>query len=192
MKRTAQVASAAGLVALTASCMTPQPPGPGDGYLCCNMRTDGSWISDGNYLESGKTMIPFGSPVTFRSFGDYRVNVEVNGRRQSIGNDYSRDLAMEVFARRYIVKDDPRPKVAAAPEKIRRAIESARVTTGMTREQVITAVGYPMSSENPHLDSSPWKFWLWSFSRFDVHFDGDGRVVKVDGDDETLKMAYLP
>lgn len=32
------------------------------GYLCCNMRTDGSWISDINYDESGKTMIPDASP----------------------------------------------------------------------------------------------------------------------------------
>jgi hypothetical protein len=190
MNRTALVASAA-VVALTASCMTAQPD-PGDGYLCCNMRTDGKWISDANYLESGKTMIPFGTPVRFNSYGSYRLNVEVNGKRQSIGNDYSRDLAMDVFARRYIVQEDPRPKAAAAPEKIRRAIESARVTPGMTREQVIVAVGHPMSSENPHLDAPLWKYWLWSFSRFDVHFDGEGRVVKVASDDETLKIVYLP
>lgn len=30
------------------------------GYLCCNMRTDGDWISDINYQENGKTVIPAG------------------------------------------------------------------------------------------------------------------------------------
>jgi hypothetical protein len=190
MNRTALVSGAIAVV-LAAGCGTPQPD-PGDGFLCCNMRTDGSWISDSNYLESGKTTIPFGTPVSFMSYGNYRLNVVLNGKRQAIGNDYSRDLAMEVFARRYIVKEDPRPQVAAAPDKIRRAIESARVTPGMTREQVIVAVGYPMSSENPHLDAPLWKYWLWSFSRFDVQFDGAGRVVEVTGDDETLKTVYLP
>lgn len=190
MKRAA-LASIAILMVLSASCGTPQPD-PGDGFLCCNMRTDGEWISDSNYLESGKTMIPFGTPVSFMSYGSYRLNVVVKGKRQAIGNDYSRDLAMDVFAGRYIVKVDPRPQVAAAPEKTRRAIESARVTPGMTREQVIVAVGYPMSSENPHLDATVWKYWLWSFSQFDVHFGSDGRVVKVTGDDETLKMVYVP
>lgn len=52
---------------------------------------------------------------------------EHSNDRQSIGNDYSRDLTMEVFAKRYIVKQDLRTKVAAAPAKIKKAIESARV-----------------------------------------------------------------
>jgi hypothetical protein len=163
----------------------------GDGFLCCNMRTDGSWISDANYMESGKTMIPFGSPVKFKGFGRFRVNLEINGKRQSIGNDYSRDLSMGAFGRRYVVKEDPRPKVAAATAKIRSAIESARVTPGMSKEQVLTALGYPISSENPNLDASSWKFWLWSFSLFTVHFDGKGLVTKVEGDADTMAKVYV-
>lgn len=163
----------------------------GDGFLCCNMRTDGSWISDSNYMETGKTMIAFGTPVKFAGFGRYRVNLDINGKRQSIGNDYSRDLSMEAFARRYLVKDDPRAKVAAASPKIRSAIESARVAKGMSREQVLIALGYPISSENPNLDAPSWKYWLWSFSPYVVHFDGNGRVTKVEADAETKPKVYL-
>lgn len=162
----------------------------GQGYLCCNMRTDGSWISDINYMESGKIVIPSGTPVKFIGFGRYRVNIEIDGKRQSIGNDYSRDLTMEIFAKRYIVKEDPRTKVAAAPAKIKKAIESARVTIGMTREQVLMALGYPISSENPHLDTPSWKYWLWSFSLFEVYFGDNGRVTKVTGDEDTLRKIY--
>ena len=164
----------------------------GQGYLCCNMRTDGSWISDSNYMESGKRVIPFGTPVKFIGFGRYRVHIEIDGKRQSIGNDYSRDLTMEAFARRYIAKDDPRTKVAVAPAKIKKAIESARVTRGMTREQVLIALGYPISSENPRLDTPSWKYWLWSFSPFEVYFGSDNRVTKVTGDEDTLRKIYLP
>ncbi len=32
------------------------------GFLCCNMRTDGSWISDINYDENGKKIIPVEHP----------------------------------------------------------------------------------------------------------------------------------
>jgi hypothetical protein len=163
----------------------------GDAFLCCNMRTNGSWISDSNYMESGKTIIPFGTPAKFAGFGRYRVNIDIDGKRQSIGNDYSRDLTMDVFARRYLVKDDPRPRVAAAPPKVRSAIQSARVTKGMTREQVLIALGWPISSENPHLDAATWKYWLWSFSPFTLHFDANGRLAKIETDAETLTKVWL-
>jgi hypothetical protein len=165
---------------------------PESGYLCCNMRSDGSWISDSNYLEAGKTIVPLGTPVTVLGFGRYRVNVKINGQPQTIGNDYSRYVAMDVFAKRYVVKDDPRAQLAGMPPKIRRAVDSARVTKGMTRDQVLMALGYPMASENPHLDGPMWKYWLWTFQPFRVHFDGDGVVNRVSGSEDTLANVYLP
>lgn len=152
---------------------------PPEGHLCCNMRTDGSWISDSNYAENGKRIIPYGTPVKATGYGRYRVKVLVDGKRQEIGNDYSRDLENEEFARRYIVAEDPRAKAAGYPAKIREAIESARVTRGMTREQVLMALGYPMSSENPNLDADTWRFWLSSFDEFQVLFDAGGKVREV-------------
>jgi hypothetical protein len=162
-----------------------------DGFLCCNMRTDGKWISDINYEESGKRIIAFGTPVKVIGYGRYRVRVVIDGKVQHIGNDYSRDLKREVFARRYVVAQDPRPTVAAAPGKIRKAIESAKVTNGMTRDQVLIAVGYPVSSENPNLDVPVWRYWLWSFSPFTVYFDESGKVSKVDADADTRPKVYL-
>src|SRR6202167_6453908 len=76
------------------------------GFLCCNMRTDGSWISDINYDENGKKIIPVGTPIKVTGYGHYRVKVDINGKSQAIGNDYSRDLALDVFAKRYVVADD--------------------------------------------------------------------------------------
>ena len=50
-----------------------------DGFLCCNLRTDGSWASDSNYAESGKRVIPVGTPVRVTGYGRNRVHIEVNG-----------------------------------------------------------------------------------------------------------------
>jgi hypothetical protein len=168
-----------------------QAQAPTDGFLCCNMRTDGAWVSDSNYQEAGKRIIPFGTPVKYKGLGRYRVYIEVEGKSQAIGNDYSRDIPMEAFARRYIVSGDPRPKVSRAAPKIRGAIETARVTTGMTKEQVLTALGYPISSENPNLDVPRWRYWLWSFSPFVVHFGDAGRVSHVETDRDTLDKVFL-
>lgn len=162
-----------------------------DGFLCCNMRSDGSWISDSNYAENGKRVIPAGTPVQVTGFGRYRVNVIIDGKKQAIGNDYSRDLDDAAFAARYVPTVDPKAAIAAAPAKIRDAITSSRITKGMTREQVIIALGYPISSENPNLDSNLWRFWRSSFAEFQVQFDGAGRVQAITTDPQTKNLVWV-
>jgi hypothetical protein len=183
----------AALLALLAGAGRAQDVREGStGFLCCNMRSDGAWISDSNYAESGKYLIPYGTPVKITGYGRYRVFVELEGKRQALGNDYSRDLSMEVFARRYVVPTDPRAAdLAAGGEKIRTAIESARVTRGMTRAQVLAALGYPITSENPHLDAKRWRYWRWTLSPFVVHFGDNQLVTRVEGGAETLEAVYL-
>ena len=161
------------------------------GYLCCNMRTDGSWISDINYDESGKTVVPAGTPVKVLGYGHYRVKVEIAGKKQAIGNDYSRDLALPVFAKRYVVADNPADKLSQYPEKIRNAITSSRLVKGMTREQVLMAVGYPVSSENPHLEDKVWRYWLSSFAEFRVKFDDQQLVSEVEADPDTRDKVLM-
>jgi hypothetical protein len=164
----------------------------GEGFLCCNVRTDGKdWISDSNYLEEKSTVIAVGTPLKHDGFGRHRVHVLIDGKRFSIGNDYSRDIKLEDFACRWIVKEDPKAKLAGFAPAIRAAILDFKVASGMTREQVLMAVGYPMSSENPSLEANEWKFWLHSFSPYTVKFDAAGRVVEVETDPATLSRVFV-
>jgi len=164
-------------------------PEPAEGYLCCNMRTDGSWISDINYAENGKRVIPVGTKLKATGYGRQRVYVELaDGSKQAIGNDYSRTLDLPTFAKRYIVAEDPAKKLATFTPKVRKAIERQQLLPGMTREQVLMSVGYPVSSENPHLDAKVWRFWLSSFAEFQVVFEGD-RVKEITTDPQTRNLV---
>lgn len=163
-----------------------------DGYLCCNMRSDGSWISDSNYAEGGKRVIPAGTPVKVTGYGRYRVKVQVDGQKQEIGNDYSRDLDNAAFAARYVVREDPGAAIATWPAKVQQAVRQSKVAPGMTREQVITALGYPISSENPDLESNLWRYWLGSFAEFQLHFDERGRVSDITTDASTRNLVWAP
>jgi hypothetical protein len=187
------LAAAAVLTALAAPAQAQENVDLGQGFLCCNMRTDGSWISDANYQDPNKTMIPFGTPMRHAGWGRYRVQVDIEGRRLEIGNDYSRSLSMEEFGRRYLVQKDPRKQASytGASAKVRKAIDAAHVTRGMTRAQVLMAMGYPVANETPVLQSTPWKYRA-SSGAFSVHFDGQGQVTNVHGDPDTLKMVYTP
>ena len=162
------------------------------GYLCCNMRTDGSWISDINYAGGGMRLLPLGTPVTITGYGRHRVRVEINGERQALGNDYSRDLSRAEFARRYVLREDPRAQLHAAPEKIQQAIRQSRATPGMSREQVIMALGYPVTSENPDLDFDLWRYWRDSFAEYQIHFDQGGQVVDITAEPTLRNLVWLP
>lgn len=179
-----------GLIAACATAALADNEMP-EGFLCCNMRTDGSWISDINYAENGKTMIAAGTPVKVTGYGRYRVYVEFNGGKQAIGNDYSRTMELPAFAKRYIVAEDPTKKLAGASPKVRKAIETARLLPGMTRDQVLMSVGYPVSSENPQLDAKVWRYWLTSFAEFQVVFDGNDRVKEITTDPQTRNLVVM-
>jgi hypothetical protein len=159
------------------------------GYLCCNLRTDGSWISDINYDENGKRVIAVGTPVTVLGQGRYRIRIEVEGKEQAIGNDYSRDMSLDDFAKRYVVTENPALKISSYPRKVQDAIGSGHLMLGMSREQVIMAVGYPVSSENHDLKSKFWRYWLSTFTKFTVKFDDQGRVTGLDTDPETKEKV---
>jgi hypothetical protein len=56
---------------------------------------------------------------------------------------------------------------------------------------VLMAVGYPVSSENPHLDAKVWRFWLGSFAEFQVVFGADDRVKDITTDAQTRNRVVM-
>jgi hypothetical protein len=162
-----------------------------EGFLCCNMRTDGSWISDINYIGSGKQIVPVGTPVRVTGYGRYRVLVDIGGKPQALGNDYSREVKLEDFAQRYVLAKDPSLELERFAPKVREAIKSARIMRGMTRAQVLMAVGYPIGSENPDLQSNLWRYWISRSAEYQVFWGDDGRVEKIFGSPETRAQVVL-
>jgi hypothetical protein len=64
---------------------------------------------------------------------------------------------------------------------------------GMSREQVVTAVGYPLTSENVSLDAPTWRMWRSSHGEYDINFGADQRVKTITGDDSvTSLVVYQP
>jgi outer membrane protein assembly factor BamE (lipoprotein component of BamABCDE complex) len=96
---------------------------------------------------------------------------------------------MGAFAQRYVVTSDPKTKLAAYPAQIRDAITQARVAPGMSKEQVLMAVGYPVTSENPSLDATIWRYWLSSFAEYQVVWDANGRVKEIIADAPTRNLV---
>ena len=159
-------------------------------YTCCNLHYSGDWVSDLNY--SADTRIPAGSPIKIFDYGRWRLITEVDGKKIRIGLDYGRrQETLAQFARKLTVDKDLRFRMAAFPAIVQDAIRAAKVLPGMTKEQVLMAVGFPARHETPSIDGADWKLWHTSRIPYTVHFDERGRVKEIEIDPEARsKVVY--
>jgi hypothetical protein len=164
---------------------------PPAGYTCCNFHYSNDWINDGNYAEL--PMIPAGTPIKLKSIDRYIAYVEIDGKKFRLGLDYGRTLeTTEQWANKLIVKDDPKARLATYSPAVRKAIQSGQLMHGMTKEQVIMSVGYPMTNENPRLDVPFWRYWRSSWGEYKVHWNSAGRVSEISGHPETVASMTAP
>jgi len=165
---------------------------PRKGFACCNLHYNKDWINDGNYAEL--PMIPVGTPIEVLSYGRNRAYVTVDGKPMRLGHDYGRDQeTLEAWVNKIVVTEDPRPTIASWPQAIQDCIQQGKVMVGMTREQAIASVGYPLTSENVSLDAPTWKIWRSTHGEYDLNFKPNGRIGSISGDDDvTSLVVYHP
>ncbi len=171
------------------SAFAQAPKPPYDGFLCCNLFDDGSWINDINYRGDKKKLLPAGTPVKVLGFGRWRINAEIDGKKVDIGNDYSRTMSMEEWARRMVLPEDPTKALSAMPPKVREAIRAAKLLPGMNKAQVIMSVGYPPTSYNADMEAPLWQYWATGSYAYQVFWDDKGRVERIFGAPEARAMV---
>jgi len=191
------LAAAAALALAGCETMPGQPAGAAaapsqlSGYTCCNLHYENDWISDANW--SAMPMIPAGASIRVNDYGRNRVHVEIDGRKMRLGLDYGRQEPLEQWARKLIVQDDPRRKIADWPAPVRDAVRAGKVAIGMSKEQVIVAIGYPPMHQTPSLQSPQWKYWHTGFGSYLVSWDSAGRLKDVIADPQTrFDVLYEP
>ena len=191
----ALAATAAGI---TSGCATYGPAL--SGYTCCNFHYDRDrrsvgttrrladryWISDANW--SSLPMISAGTPIRTKSYSRYAITVDVDvvyTQEMHLGLDFGRNQNLVEWARRMIVKEDPRIRIVSWDPLVQRAVRAGKVAIGMTQEQVIVSLGYPPAHETPSLDADRWKYWYGNFDSFLVAWDEERRVREVIADPMT-------
>jgi len=162
------------ILVLAAGCATSTSPFDGQSrYLCCNLHYDKPKITDVNYQQG--TLVPLGTRVTITKVHKQDVTFEAPGNPPvTVALKYGRkDVPMDTFVNRLFVERDPKLKLKNVPKKTRELIESGQVEKGMTRDQVLMALGYPPAHRTPSLDSPQWTYWQNRWQSFVVDFDGE-------------------
>lgn len=169
----------------------PAAPDPDARHTCCNLRYEGDWISDANWHSM--PMIPAGARIVIKDYGRHRAHVEIDGRPLRIGLDYGRKQStIEQFMAQIAVRDDPRPRIAGWPPAIQQAVGSGRVIAGMTREQVIVALGYPRLDRTASLEAATWTYLTLADETIDLQWAADGRLAGIAASAELLKEVQGP
>jgi len=163
---------------------------PYEGFLCCSMLSDGSWISDLNYEDGRKKIVPAGTPVKFTGFGRWRLLVEIDGQRLGIGNDYSRTIDMDTFAAMYVPRENPAARLQSFAPKVREAIFARKVMKGMSREQVVMALGHPATSSTPDPGKHLWTY-RYRAGDFQVFFTDDWKVDVLFGAPAARALVWV-
>jgi len=64
---------------------------------------------------------------------------------------------------------------------------------GMTKEQVVMSVGYPLTQENPDMNAPTWRMWTNSLSEYQLMWSKSGKVKTITADPVTKNLiAYKP
>ncbi len=185
MPRAHLVAAAALALALALACREPTVPHPLANqfrYTCCNLHYEKAEITDANYLRG--TLIPFGTRVQILEVRKDSVKFKATGHPPItlVLRDGARNLTMDQYLGRVFLAEDPYarfPKLpadgkqAAEVDKTRRMIEEGTVSVGMTRDQVLMALGYPPADRTPSLDAPTWRYWASHGDTFEISFEGD-------------------
>jgi hypothetical protein len=64
-------------------------------------------------------------------------------------------------------------------EKEIKCIKTGKLTTGLSKEAVLIARGYPPEHKTSNLESDRWLYWENRFRKVAVHFDENGRTDEV-------------
>jgi hypothetical protein len=159
------------------------------GFTCCNLHYENDWISDANW--GSLPMFPAGQPIKITDYGRYRIHTEIDGKAMRLGLDYGRSESLGQYARKIVVAQDPKARIAAWPAGVQEAVRVGKIMPGMTKEQVIVSLGYPPTHQTPTLDAPQWKYWHTRVGTFLVVWDGKGQVQDVIADPVTRASVLL-
>lgn len=162
----------------------------GAAYITANLRYDGDWISDAPLV--GLPFVPAGARMKVVEYRKDRAIVLIDGRKMRVGVDHQTGETIQQLIARLTSADDPRPKIAAWPEDLRAAVSAGRVLQGMTREQVVTALGRPRIDLVRSLEQAEWSYQLHADdSEIFLVFNEGGRLNLVDGSRKARADIFL-
>lgn len=167
-------------VAILAGCAGPSPIKHTEGQTAVtqlNMWSYNGKSETTNYAVD--TFIPVNSEVEVLDTSADTIVFRVvdTGWEVTLVNkaNYTGKTIDEIYDRYF---GNSRVSLSGFNELERDAIESGKVVTGMSKDAVLIARGYPPAHKTPSLEDDSWRFWQSRFDTMVVEFE-NGEVVNI-------------
>lgn len=169
-------------ISALAACTAVPIEAPVTGYTCCNLHSYEGWISSDN-LQGGD-LVAAGESARFDEIKkNYYLYGNIGGIDMALRHDNARSKEDTLnWARRIIVAENPRPRLASWTPEIQKAVQYGRVMVGMTKEQVLMSLGYPSSVGTFDVSSDEWRYWTALGNQpVDLKFGMDQKLASISG-----------
>jgi hypothetical protein len=133
-----------------------------------------------NWTEwPGHDMLPYNSKVQVRSSSRKITIVDLNTNR---------DITMEFSAKRMLMSAKEYVAMITSPTPVTyeglsdvdlQGIQAGQAMTGMSKQGVMIALGYPAKHRTPSTDENAWTYWKGRYDSYVVGFDNSGKVVST-------------
>ena len=135
-----------------------------------------------NYTDpgSGHLIIPAGSQIRMTRITSREFAFFVPEKNLEVLFEYH-EPRMGMSVNQYLEKiTSPTPvSTAGLSELDRKGIAQGKALVGMSREGVMTALGYPAAHRTPSLDAETYVYWTNRFGTSAISFDDQGKVKKI-------------
>ncbi len=158
-----------------------------DMYLKYNIHTqvDRANVLKGSYANytnpgDGHLIIPAGTKIniTKKSRRGFYFTHDVSSQEAFVEFHEPR-MAMSVDAYLDLITSPSPVNLATFSATDQKGIKAGSAIVGMSREGVMTALGYPAAHRTPDLDASRWIYWQNRFRTLAVDFGADGKVSSI-------------
>lgn len=135
-----------------------------------------------NYIDPGEghLIIPAGTEITILKQGRKGFKFQVKSDKKVVNFEFH-EPRMQMSVDEYITLiTATKPVSFGKLSKVdNQGRAKGKALVGMSREGVLTALGYPATHRTPSLDSATWVFWANRFRTVAVHFNEKGEVESI-------------
>lgn len=137
-----------------------------------------------NYTDpgAGHMIIPVNTPVTITTAGGIRgkgIAITTRDGKLIHFEFNSRNMGMQPEEYFSFITAPSMTSITHLSSIDRKGIADGKAYTGMTKDGVRIALGYPAVHQTPSLESNSWTYWKNRFTTTVVEFGNDGKVISI-------------
>ncbi len=156
------------------------------GYLKCNIHYQqhghDAKASYANWTDPGQghMILPVNTQVGLSTFrGGFSI-IALPAKKEILFYFDEKNMHMTIEQYQALIISPAPVQLDAFSEQDRKGISEGRAYVGMSKNGVMTALGYPAVHRTPSLDANTWVYWKNRFKSFAVEF-GDNGLVSSSG-----------